>query len=235
MPVGQITRNQIEGNSVGVGFYGYSGFSGWSGWSGWSGPTGPAGGINVSAGKYAWVNDVLIFDAGNYRAAAAGKNCWQIWPFINNYTGINPIVRWQDGDSTVTGFTTKLRIKAVIQWVWGAVSGNLYKIRIRQVLAYSRDYPWDYSMASYADNNVIIDDMRRYTVWGPVVPNSECSAYFSADGSVGASGETDLYPVTLTGPWCSLPGDGNYMVEAYILGGYWEADKVYLEFAKVKT
>lgn len=236
MPVGQIQRNYIQQNSVGVGFYGYSG---WSGWSGWSGP--PGGFTGISAGKYAWVMDVLVFDSLNgyyvYNLVRAQYSCWSVYPICNMNTQVPPGTFWVDGDSTIPGFTTKVRVRAVVGTTY-ANSGDLLSFRLRKVSAFSRDYPWPGEMASYADNNLLVTDDRRYTFWGPVVPNSEVSVYFSGRDR-GDSGAYDFQPSHLVGPWCSA-SDGFYMVECWdwYTGAYPAygivLDKVFLEFAKVK-
>jgi len=246
MTVGQIQRNYIQDNSVGIGFFGYSGFSGWSGWSG---QTGPAGGINVSAGKYAWVMDVMVFDDnnGDYNVLKWFHNtplysAWGLKAIRNPYDMTPPGAFWVDSDSTATGFTTKMRIKAVLDDYY-AGSGSLYALRIRKLNAASYEYPWEASMASYADNNLLVTDDRNFTFWGPVVTSSEASAYKSAESPAGASGEVSIMPSAMVGPWVTIPGDGYYMVEVWDWhltgsstwpGGFYPK-YIFLEFAKVKN
>lgn len=239
MTVGQIQRNYIQQNSVGVGFFGYSGFSGWSGWSGWSGP---AGGIAVSSGKFSWIHGVLVFDSLNgfyaYNNIGANYSAWQVFGIANFNNAVPPGTFWVDGDSTATGYTTKVRVRAVVNANYWGTSGDIYCLRVRKVNAASYEYPWDVSMASYADNNMLITDNRRYTFWGPVLTATQVSTVHSGLFS-GSSGEYNIMPSDLTGPWVALQGDGFYMVEVFDLhtnpAGGISPDKIFLEFAKVKS
>jgi len=235
LTVGQITKNYIQQNSVGIGFFGYSGFSGWSG---------PAGGFQGwTPGAYLWIDDILVFDSlnGFYRYTAGRlHSCWDVFT-INDYNNaVGPGAAWTDGIS-VSGFKTKVRARALVTpyWLWGVgTSGaDFWAIRARKVNAYSyTNGYWAASMYSYADNNMLITRNGRYTFWGPA--GSAASMVYTGTPVDGTGNYADMLPSIIETPWVDLPGDGFYIVEVYdwfLNGTYgFMPDKIFLEFAKVK-
>lgn len=247
MPVGQIYRNTIEGNSVGVGFYGYSGFSGFSG---------QAGGFEgLDSGAALWTDDMLVFDSLNgYNTYAADPIApyWQVFAIndFNTYTG--PTANWKS-TSAVSGFTTKLRARALLMdgYVESGIGNEnscFWAMRIRKITAISVYNPapvnWnpDWS-AGYADDNVLVLTGYGGTViFGPLVGEAMSAIWTGRNSFSDAIGEGQGYAISgLETPWATLPGDGNYMVEVMDYhfksawwGKGWVPDKVFIQFAEVK-
>jgi len=127
MTVGQIQRNYIQQNSVGIGFYGYSGWSGWSGWSG-------AGGAGLAAGNVLWQNSkLLFFDVNGFYTygyiGAGGSTAWDFQPICDNTKSPNGVGYSSSALDAITGYTTKMKINAVLRGVV-AQSGDFFAMRI---------------------------------------------------------------------------------------------------------
>lgn len=247
MTVGQIQRNYIQQNSVGVGFFGYSGFSGFSG---------QTGVIGLPGGAFLWIDDILVFDSLNGFYVYNGGTYWSPRGISDWNTGTGPTANWKDGVA-IPGFVTKVRARAVLGPRQNGTSGNFWAMRIRQVLAMSNFSPQtnyfnpDWSTGYETANMLVIktggsvmpyNEFANNIVYGPLV-GAAVSAVWTSHTQYSEYKDPPGTWVTVTGnlaasgletPWVNLPGDGDYMVEVFANGG-WIPDKVFVEFAKVKT
>jgi hypothetical protein len=200
MPIGQIQKNYIQQNSVGVGFYGYSGFSGWSSWSGqsgtsgqsgasgWSGWSGPAGIGTLPTGSVLWQDTRWVADDDNNSWnfgvwGDPGSTDWDYLPIASNLHPAGALYSSSDIDD-ITGYTTKARICAALK-IAGGNSGDYFAMRLMK-----------HTMTSGG------------SVYGTLVSGTECSGVRPTNTSIGG-----FLPVQ--GSLVDLPGDGYYFVEIW--------------------